>query len=167
MAKPKAVKQERDAIQLSVAAQEFAKVLFPALTGEDAAFMENEIYDWIDQNQDCLDVKSDAEKVAVGAEIKEAVEGTFKTTQALEKMSQEYAKTLFPELAGDADAMEEAAGEIYDLLDLLDENPEFTEEDIVGDITKAIEATKEVGKPLTPGNVFLMHERMAEKEMFD
>lgn len=96
MAKPKAVQQERDAIELTVAAQEFAKALFPALVSDE-------------------------------------------------------------------EAMDTAEDEIYRLLD---ENPESSEEEIMGDIKKAIEATEAVKKSVTPDHVFLMFERMMKKEMF-
>jgi hypothetical protein len=96
MAKPKAVQQTRDAIQLTVAAQEFAKV-------------------------------------------------------------------LFPDLVADEDAMDTAEDEIYRLLD---ENPDASESEIIGDIKKAIEATQAVNHKVTPDHVFTMFERMMKKEMF-
>jgi hypothetical protein len=77
--------------------------------------------------------------------------------------AQKAAKALFPDLVSDVDAMETVENEIYDLLN---DNPEASEEDIIGDIRKAIEATKAVSKSVTPDHVFLMFERMMKKEMF-
>jgi len=77
--------------------------------------------------------------------------------------AQEFAKVLFPDLVNDVDAMEEAEDEIYDLIA---DNPDATEEEIMSDIKKAIEATQAVGKTVTPAHVFLMFDRMMKKEMF-
>jgi hypothetical protein len=76
---------------------------------------------------------------------------------------QEFAKVLFPDFVSDAEAMETAEDEIYDLLN---DNPDASEEDIMADISKAIEATKAVGKTVTPDHVFLMFDRMMKKDMF-
>ena len=77
--------------------------------------------------------------------------------------AQEFAKLLFPELVNDEEAMDTAEDEIYRLLD---DNPDSSEEEIVGDIKKAIEATEAVKKTITPDHVFAMFERMMKKEMF-
>ncbi len=77
--------------------------------------------------------------------------------------AQEFAKVLFPESLNDVEAMDVAEDEIFDLLC---DNPELTEEEVMGDIRSAIEATKAVGKTVTPDHVFMMFDRMKRKEMF-
>jgi len=77
--------------------------------------------------------------------------------------AQEHAKKLFPDLVNDVDAMDTAEDAIYDLIN---DNPDATEDEILEDIQAAIEATKAVNKPVTPDNVFVMFDRMMKKEMF-
>jgi hypothetical protein len=77
--------------------------------------------------------------------------------------AQEFAKVLFPDHVNDVEAMETAEDCIYDLIN---DNPEASEEEIMADISKAIEATKAVNKTVTPDNVFLMFDRMMKKDMF-
>ena len=69
MAKPKKAQQERDPIQRTVAAQEFAKVLFPTFVADAEAMelAEDVIYDLLTQNEEV------SEEEIMG-DIKEAIE---------------------------------------------------------------------------------------------